>query len=79
MPVGTPAKSRAGIVHSELRARVISYMRRVYPAASAALPAPTNPATAGAAAIAKPPSPTVSTMVESPMSGFASASVKPGK
>ena len=48
-------------------------------AASEAFPAPTKPATAGAAPMAKPPSPTVSTIVESPMSGFASASVKPGK
>ena len=37
------------------------------------------PATAGAAPMAKPPSPMVSTMAESPMSGLASASVKPGK
>jgi len=47
--------------------------------ASAAVPAPTKPATAGAAAIAKPPSPTVSTMVESPISGLASSSENPGK
>ena len=48
-------------------------------AASDAAPAPTNPATAGAAAIAKPPRPIVSTIVESPMSGLASSALKPGK
>ena len=55
------------------RARVISPMRRVKTAASAALPAPTKPTTAGAAAMAKPPRPIVSTIAESPMSGLASA------
>ena len=67
------------MVHSRLSPTVISLMARVKLAASDAAPAPTKPATAGAAAMAKPPSPTVSTMVESPMSGLASASVKPGK
>ena len=44
-----------------------------------AAPAPTNPATAGEAAMAKPPKPTVSMIVESPRSGLASSSVNPGK
>ena len=54
-------------------------MVRVKLAASDAAPAPTKPATAGAAAMAKPPSPMVSTIVESPISGLACCSVKPGK
>ena len=58
---------------------VISPIVRVNSAASDAVPAPTKRATAGAAAIAKPPSPMVSTMVESPMSGLASSAPKPGK
>jgi hypothetical protein len=76
---GTPMKSRAGIGHSALRAAAISAIWRVQSSASAAEPAPTKPATAGAAAIAKPPRPIVSTIALSPMSGLASASENPGK
>src|SRR4029077_9731998 len=79
MPVGTPAKSIAGMVHAGLGPTAISAIERVNTAASDARPAPIYPTTAGAAAIAKPPSPTVSTMAESPISGFASFSLKPGK
>ena len=79
MPVGTPSKSSAGIAHTGFVERVISLMARVKLAALEGAPAPTNPATAGAAAMANPPRPMVSTMVESPMSGFASVSLKPGK
>jgi len=57
---------------------VISRIALVKLAADAAVPAPTK-ATAGDPAMAKAPSPTVSTIVESPMSGLASAAVKPGK
>jgi hypothetical protein len=69
----------AGIVHSGFWPTVISPMARVKPAAEDGEPAPTNPATAGEAAMAKPPSPMVSMMVESPMSGLASSAEKPGK
>ena len=55
------------------------HMMVVNAAASEARPAPIYPTTAGAAAIANAPSPMVSTMAESPMSGFASFSLKPGK
>ncbi len=79
MPVGTPAKSIAGMAHAGLGPTVISAIERVKAAASDARPAPTYPTTAGAAAMANAPSPTVSTMAESPMSGFASFSLKPGK
>ncbi len=74
MPVGTPRKSSEGSVHSGFSPAVISYIVRVKFNASIADPAPTNPATAGEAAIANPPRPIVSMMVESPMSGFASFS-----
>ena len=54
-------------------------MVRVKSAALDGVPTPTKPATAGAAAMANPPSPIVSTMVESPMSGLASSALNPGK
>jgi hypothetical protein len=79
IPVGTPAKSIAGIVHAGLGPTAISAIERVKTAASDARPAPIYPTTAGAAAIANAPRPTVSTMAESPMSGLASFSLKPGK
>ncbi len=46
IPVGTPAKSSAGIVHSAFCATVISAIERVNSAAEEGEPAPTNPATA---------------------------------
>ena len=55
-------------------ARVISYISSVRRTAPAAVP-PTNPTMAGDAAMANPPSPTVSVIAESPMSGLASAAV----
>ena len=50
----------------------MSYIARVASSASSA-PPPTKRTIAGAAAIAKPPSPTVSVIVLSPMSGLASS------
>ena len=72
IPVGVPRKPSAGILKDALSDHVISYMRSVVAAASWGRP-PTNSTIAGAAAIAKPPSPTVSVIVLSPMSRFASA------
>ena len=57
----------------------ISRIASVVASASARPPTPTKPATAGEAAIATPPSPIVSTIALSPMSGLASAGPKPGK
>ncbi|GBD28799.1 hypothetical protein HRbin31_00820 [bacterium HR31] len=58
--------------------KVISYISSVAARASCGVP-PTNFTMAGAAAMAKAPIPAVSVMVESPMSGLASSSRKPGK
>src|SRR6185295_13235170 len=79
MPVATPAKLRAGIVQRGFSLMVISRIIWVKCWASAAEPAPTKPTTAGAAAMAKPPRPMLSTIAESPMSGLASSAEKPGK
>jgi len=57
---------------------VISYISRVAVLASSGVP-PTKLTMAGAAAMAKAPIPAVSVIVESPMSGLASAPEKPGK
>jgi hypothetical protein len=53
-------------------------MSRVAASASAGVP-PTNSTMAGAPAIAKPPSPAVSVIALSPMSGLASPAPKPAK
>ena len=79
IPAFTCFSVAAAVVHAGLRPTVISAIERVNAAASEARPAPTYPTTAGAAAMAKPPSPMVSTMAESPMSGLASAAEKPAK
>src|SRR5712692_1154165 len=71
MAVGVPAKPRAGIPKSALRASVMPYIRCVYPMASSGVP-PTKRTMAGAAAMAKPPMPMVSVMALSPRSGLAS-------
>ena len=68
----TLAVNSAGIANAGFSARVISYMSNVVLIASGTVP-PTNRTMAGAPAMAKPPSPTVSVMAESPMSGFASS------
>ena len=72
MPTGVPRKSRIGTWYAGCSARVISYIRCVAASASGTSP-PMNRTIAGAAAIAKPPTPEVSVIVESPMSGLASA------
>src|SRR4029078_9692031 len=79
MPAGTPCPSSAGMVHFGFLPTVSSPMSRVKASASLARPAPTNPITARASAMAKAPRPMVSMIAESPMSGFASRSLKPGK
>ena len=78
MPVGVPRKPSAGMVKWGLSATVISYISRVASRASCGVP-PMKVTMAGAAAMAKAPMPAVSVIVESPMSGLASAAVKPGK
>ena len=78
MPVGVPRKSSAGMVKYLCSAEVISYISSVAVIASFGVP-PTNWTMAGAVAIANPPMPAVSVIVLSPMSGLASASVKPEK
>ena len=78
MPVGVPREAEGGDREARVRAERDPPMARVAARASSALP-PTNWTIAGAAAIAKPPRPAVSVMALSPMSGFASASVQPGK
>ncbi len=72
MPTGVPRKPRPGIWKAGCSASVISYMERVARTAAATSP-PTNRTIAGDAAIANPPTPDVSVIVESPMSGLASA------
>src|SRR5438093_11314045 len=59
MPAAAAAKSSAGKVKDGLLPRVIARMRRLWCIASVELP-PTNFTMAGAAAIAKPPTPAVS-------------------
>src|SRR5688500_6626863 len=79
MPTGAPPNSSAGIVHCGWRAAAISLIARVVATASRKPPAPTKPATAGAAAMANAPRPIASRIAESPISGLASAALKPGK
>ena len=55
------------------------YISSVTARAASRSPAPTKRAAAGEAAIAMPPRPIVSTMAESPRSGFASSGPNPGK
>ena len=61
MPAATAAKSSAGSVNDGLTPSVIASMRRLWWMASVGVP-PTNLTIAGAAAIAKPPTPAVSVM-----------------
>src|ERR671910_594264 len=56
----------------------MSYMARVAATASSGVP-PTKRTIAGAAAMAIPPMPMVSVMVESPMSRLASSGPNPGR
>ena len=77
--MGAPAKSSVGILKCGLCPSVISLMDWVVASASRIEPSPTNPTTAGEAAMALPPRPRVSRIALSPMSGLASAGVKPGK
>ena len=79
MPTGAPPNSSAGMVHCGCRAAAISLIARVVATASRKPPAPTNPATAGAAAMENAPRPIASRIAESPMSGLASAALNPGK
>src|SRR6266545_482305 len=79
MPTGAPRSSRVGIRKCACSPRQISAISSVTAMASCMPPAPTKPATAGEAAMAKPPRPTVSTMALSPRSGLASSGPKPGK
>ena len=72
MPAADAAKSSAGSVNVGFAPSVIARMRRLWCIASAGVP-PTNLTIAGAAAIAKPPTPAVSVIAESPRSAAASA------
>ncbi len=76
MPVGAPRKSSTGSGYAGFSATVISYSSRVVRMASTTEP-PTNRTIAGAPAIANPPSPAVSVIAESPMSGLASSDPYP--
>ena len=76
MPVGAPRKSSTGNGYAGFSATVISYISRVVRSASDTVP-PTNRTIAGAPAMANPPSPAVSVMAESPMSGLASSGPYP--
>jgi hypothetical protein len=72
MPVGVPAEAERGDREVGVGADGDAPISRVAASASSGRP-PTNWTIAGAAAIAKPPKPAVSVIVESPMSGLASA------
>src|SRR5437867_4840605 len=72
MPAGVPPKLSAGSVNALLRPSVICVIANVLAIASCGVP-PTNFTIAGAAAIAKPPTPAVSVIALSPRSGAASA------
>ncbi len=72
MPTAAAAKSSAGRVNDGLAPSVMARMRRLWWMASVGVP-PTNLTIAGAAAIAKPPTPAVSVIAESPRSAAASA------
>ena len=74
MHAGVPAKSSAGSVKALLRRRVMWVIASVLASASCGVP-PTNLTIAGAAAMAKPPTPAVSVIALSPRSGAASAMV----
>ena len=74
IPAGVPPKFNGGNVNAGLVPRVIVSIRRLFAVASAGVP-PTNWTMAGEAAIAKPPSPFVSVIAESPRSAAASATV----
>ena len=78
MPSGVPRKPRVGTWYEALSAQVMSYIARVAATASSGLP-PTKRTMAGAAAMAIPPMPMVSVMVESPMSRLASSGPNPGR
>jgi hypothetical protein len=71
-----PDRGAAELEDRDLEVGVLAERDRVHRpgrvSASAAWP-PTNRTIAGAAAIANPPTPAVSVMVESPMSGLASS------
>ena len=77
-PVAVPSKFSAGIVYPLFFAMVISCICLLYLSASSGVP-PTKLMIAGAAAKVKPPSPAVSVIALSPMSGLASSAVNPGK
>ena len=70
MPAGVPVKFIAGRVNALLRPSVMCVISRVLAMASCGVP-PTNCTMAGAVAMAKPPSPAVSVIELSPMSGAA--------
>ena len=72
MPSGVPRKLSTGTVKNSCSPAVIWYISCVTLNARSAVP-PTKRTMAGAAAIAKPPMPPVSVMLESPMSGLASS------
>jgi hypothetical protein len=76
IPNGTPRKPSTGSVQVGCSDTVSWYISSVQVRASSASP-PTRPTMAGAPAMANPPSPTVSVIAESPMSGLASAGPKP--
>ncbi len=71
---GVPAKSSVGSVNASFLRSVMCPIASVCAAASCGVP-PTNFTIAGAAAIAKPPTPAVSVIALSPRSGAASAIV----
>jgi hypothetical protein len=72
MPAAAAAKSSEGSVNDAFAPSVIARIRRLWFVASAGVP-PTNLTMAGAAAMAKPPTPAVSVIAESPRSAAASA------
>jgi hypothetical protein len=78
MPAGVPVKFIAGNVKPLLRPSVMCVISRVFAIASCGVP-PTNCTIAGAVAIANPPSPAVSVIELSPMSGAACSGPYPGK
>ena len=79
IPVEIPWKSQVGIGKFGLAVVVISVMSLLIRRASSKPPVHTKRGTAGAAIIAKPPTPKVSVIALSPMSGEASSSEKPEK
>ena len=72
IPAGVPPKFSGGSVNAGFCPSVILDILRLFAVASAGVP-PTNWTIAGDAAIAKPPSPLVSVMAESPRSAAASS------